>query len=287
MTPGDDFIAVVPDSAMRKESDLWRRYKNFRLLADRLPDLWATFRTGLSWSHESTVRYFTVKAEPNKTPRGRLTATALRGIAPLHVHRAVHRLLEGDVDHPFGRSTGYDLVTPDGRRLPPKAAFGLAIEDALGISVRPNDFYGGEHTPCFAAIRKAGYRIARKGDECPVPPQDPEESAWIEGDRRRVSHLIIERSASAVRNKKKAVRREHGQLICEQCGLVPAKDYGLDVADACIEVHHTMPLADLDSCVSTRLRDLICVCANCHRILHAKLRADSRISSPGANRLLR
>ena len=248
-------------------------------------DLSATFRTGLHGHKESTTRSFIVKAEADKTLRGRLTADTLRRISPRHLHRAVHRLLEGDLDHPFGRSTGYDLVTPDGRRVPPKAAFGLAIEEALGISVRPNDFYGGEHTPCFAAIRKAGYRIARKGDDCPVPPQDPEESAWIEGDRRRVSHLTIERSASAVRNKKRALRHEHGQLICEQCGFVPANNYGLDVADACIEVHHTMPLADLDSCVSTRLRDLICVCANCHRVLHAKLRAHSRISPPGANRL--
>ena len=226
-----------------------------------------------------------MKAPTDKTPRGRLTADTLRRIAPRHLHRAVHRLLEGDVDHPFGKSTGYDLVTPNGRRLPPKAAFGLAIEEALGISVRPNDFYGGEHTPCFAAIRRAGYRITRKEEDSPVPPQDPEESAWIEGDRRRVSHLTIERSASAVRSKKNAVRREYGQLICEQCGFVPTDNYGLDEADACIEVHHTMPLVDLDSCVSTRLRDLICVCANCHRVLHARLRADRRISPSGSNRL--
>ena len=132
-------------------------------------DLSATFRTGLHGHKESTTRSFIVKAEADKTLRGRLTADTLRRISPRHLHRAVHRLLEGDLDHPFGRSTGYRLVTPDGRRVPPKAAFGLAIEEALGISVRPNDFYGGEHTPCFAAIRKAGYRIARKGDDCPVP----------------------------------------------------------------------------------------------------------------------
>ena len=47
---GDAVIGVDPDSAMRKGSDRWRPDRNFRLLADRLLDLSATFRTALSWS---------------------------------------------------------------------------------------------------------------------------------------------------------------------------------------------------------------------------------------------
>jgi len=46
---GHEVIAVEPNPAMRQESDRWHPDKNFRLLADRLPELSATFRTGLSF----------------------------------------------------------------------------------------------------------------------------------------------------------------------------------------------------------------------------------------------
>ena len=46
---GHEVIAVEPNPAMRKESERWHPDKNFRLLADGLPDLSATFRTGLSF----------------------------------------------------------------------------------------------------------------------------------------------------------------------------------------------------------------------------------------------
>ena len=173
-------------------------------------------------------------------------------------------------------STGYDVVTPEGRRLPPKAVFGLAIRDALGLSVGPDDFYGGEHTPCFAAIRNAGFAIEPKGTINPAPPPDPEERAWLEGGLKRVTHLTIERSAAAARKKKAAFAREHGRLSCQKCGLVPSDVYGPDYGDACIEVHHIVALSELGTTCATTLDDLICLCANCHRVLHAKLREESK-----------
>ncbi len=203
----------------------------------------------------------------------------LRRIAPKYIHKAVQRLLKQEIQHPFGQSTSYDLVTPSGRRLAPKAVFGLAIEEALGIKVRANDFPGGEHTPCFAAIRNAGYRIESKQQFLDVPPLDPEERSWIEGDRKRVWHLTVERNRSVALRKKSAVRQKYGQLICEQCDFVPAEKYCQDVADACIEVHHVIPLSDLQEGVATKLRDLVCVCANCHRTMHARMRIESKASS--------
>ena len=46
---GHDVIAVEPNPTMRKECERWHPEGSFRLLADRLPDLSATFRTGLSF----------------------------------------------------------------------------------------------------------------------------------------------------------------------------------------------------------------------------------------------
>lgn len=204
------------------------------------------------------------------TPKGRLTAKTLRRVTPDHVQRAIQRLLKEEVQHPFGKSTGYDVVTIDGRRLPPKAVFGLALMEALSRNVGPDDFHGGEHTPCFAAIRNAGFAIETKEIGTSAPPLDPEEREWLEGGRRRVTHLTIERSSAAAQYKKTIFKQEHGQLKCEHCGFIPSEKYGQDDGDACIEVHHIAQLSDLDTSRTTTLHDLICVCANCHRFLHSR-----------------
>ena len=65
--------------------------------------------------------------------------------------------------------------------------------------------------------------------------------------------------------------RVHKRLYCEECGLKPDEVYGSDVGDACIEVHHKAPLHERSTEGETTLDDLMCVCANCHRIIHRKL----------------
>ena len=73
------------------------------------------------------------------------------------------------------------------------------------------------------------------------------------------------------RAKKRAFKREHERLFCEQCALEPEEVYGFDVGEACIEVHHKLPLDAGPAIRETKLEDLMCVCANCHRIIHYKL----------------
>ena len=116
--------------------------------------------------------------------------------------------------------------------------------------------------------RIAQFANRGEADDLPVSPED---RVWIEGSPRRTTHLRRERNSRAVREKKEAFRIEHGRLKCEECGVVPEDVYE-SYGDACIEVHHKQPLSDLPSASETRLEDLMCVCANCHRILHQKLR---------------
>jgi 5-methylcytosine-specific restriction protein A len=50
--------------------------------------------------------------------------------------------------------------------------------------------------------------------------------------------------------------------------LVPSEGLG-PFGDACIEVHHhAVAVAKMDGKARTRLADLQCLCANCHRIVH-------------------
>ncbi len=102
-------------------------------------------------------------------------------------------------------------------------------------------------------------------------PLCPNDQEWAEGRPRLVTHLRRERGSGLALAKKARFKFEHGRLFCERCGLDPAKVYGSDVGDACIEVHHKLPVANMLTVHKTRLEDLVCLCANCHRITHREL----------------
>jgi hypothetical protein len=106
-----------------------------------------------------------------------------------------------------------------------------------------------------------------------------EDTEWVEGKRTRVSHLRRERDSKAARRKRQEFKKEHGKLFCERCRYDPAIDHG-EYGDACIEVHHTIPLAEQEGPRSTQLEDLQCLCANCHRVVHRYLRAGENPPEP-------
>ena len=190
------------------------------------------------------------------------------------IWRVMQGLLSGSVEHPFAESTHYDVIADSGVRLPPKAVFGLAASKALGFQVLPHHFSAGHGTPCFSGIRRAGYRIVAKGspsllDEVPASPED---RTWAEGRPKLVTHLKRERAAGLAAAKKALFLKNHGRLWCERCRLDPLEKYGPDTGGACIEVHHRIPLAEIRPGQVTRLDDLMCLCANCHRVVHRELR---------------
>lgn len=108
-------------------------------------------------------------------------------------------------------------------------------------------------------------------DAIPVPPS-LEDREWIEGSPKFVTHLRRERNRGLVRAKKKEFIHKNGQLLCERCGLDPIAVYGPESGNACIEVHHKIPVAQMLSEQHTKLEDLVCVCANCHRVIHRELK---------------
>ncbi|MXY70164.1 MAG: hypothetical protein F4Y47_16665 [Acidobacteriia bacterium] len=206
-----------------------------------------------------------------------LTSADISRVGLKHIQESARLLVDGKVDHPFSESTAYDVALDDGRLLAPKALFGVAASRALGLEVRPSHFRGGEGTPCFRAIRAAEFRIIPKAGNGDVPAQS-EDQKWVEGNPVRGWHLRYERASKAVRDKKRAFRLAHGgRLECERCGLVPTDSGVAAWGEACIEVHHKVPLAELGR-RRTSLDDLLCVCANCHRTLHHELCLQERRS---------
>lgn len=208
----------------------------------------------------------------------RLPAELLKKVTPDLIFASVTSLLDGD-EHGFGESTDYDLLTDEGRRLPPKAVFGTALSRALGREILPKHFSAGEDSVCFRLLRDAGYRIVPKGDapgagvDADTDPDETPPGVYPEGARLLKQHVGRERKPAAARAKKAEFIRRHGRLFCELCRIDPIETYGPEHGDACIEVHHArVQVADMAEDHATQLGDLQCLCANCHRFVHRLLR---------------
>lgn len=105
-------------------------------------------------------------------------------------------------------------------------------------------------------------------------PHNEEEQSWAEGDVRIVQHLKLERvrNSQAVKSKREAVRLAHdGRLACEHCDIDWYEHYGPEVVEGIFDIHHTIPLSQMDEGHETVIGDLLCLCANCHRIEHRRM----------------
>lgn len=213
-------------------------------------------------------------AWPSQRHDQRFVARAFLPVNGEHLLRAARRLADGNIDHPYGESTTYDVLF-DGRRLPPKAVFGLAATEALGFPVHPFNFRGGEGTPTFRILRDHGYPVVPKQqDPTSIAVSDSDEDrVWIEGRQQLVQHLRRERGTGLAAAKRDQFRAEHDRLFCERCLMDPVECYGSLVGEACIEVHHRENrVAEMEEGHVTRLEDLMCLCASCHRVVHREMK---------------
>lgn len=94
-----------------------------------------------------------------------------------------------------------------------------------------------------------------------------EDEEFTEGKILTRVHKYRERNTRAVKQKKKAVLEKTGKLICEVCSFDFYEVYG-DRGAGFAECHHLIPLSELGDNVTTQVKDLAIVCANCHRMLH-------------------
>ncbi len=97
----------------------------------------------------------------------------------------------------------------------------------------------------------------------------PGEEEAIEGRLLTVQHHRRERSRNIVLAKKAAATKVGRRLECEVCGFDFRERYGVR-GEGFIECHHIKPVADLGDGTPTRLSDLALLCANCHRMVHAR-----------------
>lgn len=107
-------------------------------------------------------------------------------------------------------------------------------------------------------------------DDQPFPSEEDElTSCTVENtpDGKRILCYTTRYERNRI-NRRKAIEK-HG-TVCQGCGFDFEKTYG-EIGKGYIEVHHVKPL-----CMETGIVDinpavdLICVCANCHRIIHKR-----------------
>ena len=124
-----------------------------------------------------------------------------------------------------------------------------------------NDFYRGYHWNCEVIKR---VRNAVNGDinwDSETEQEVPD--GHTEGKKKVYYTTKYERST---KNREAAIRI-HGTK-CMICGFDFEEKYG-ELGKGYIEVHHIRPLSEIDEEVVVNPEtDLICVCSNCHRMLH-------------------
>lgn len=99
--------------------------------------------------------------------------------------------------------------------------------------------------------------------------QIAEMSEAAEGRVYTRQHLARERSRKIIDRKKHNFRKENGRVFCEACGFDFAQVYG-ERGENYIECHHLKPIHEMKPGEKTKLEDLVLLCANCHRMIHAK-----------------
>lgn len=99
-------------------------------------------------------------------------------------------------------------------------------------------------------------------------PLDDDMTEAREGQILTRLHRYRERSTAIVKRKKAAHLKQHGHLCCEACGFDFQATYG-DRGEGFVECHHTRPVSELTAGETTKLADLVLLCSNCHRMVHA------------------
>ncbi|MEF8759184.1 MAG: hypothetical protein V5B36_05515 [Candidatus Accumulibacter sp. UW25] len=227
-------------------------------------------------SQEKLIEVLKLKpAYKNAQIRKRLHADQLNLVTPEHIWNAVESLIEGKVKHKFGESTDYDVLIDGVVRLAPKAVFGVAASEALGFELLPENFSGGLKSQCFRILEECGYEILPKELKARIELTSSPEREWIEGKEKAAAHFKKERALGLSCAKKAQFKREHGKLKCERCGMDPIEKYSSELGEACIEVHHSKTqVKDMGEGHRTLLKDLQCLCANCHRIVHREYKIE-------------
>ena len=128
-------------------------------------------------------------------------------------------------------------------------------EDTIEVDKEVEDVYENEEP------------LEDKDTEEDEPLNEGIDGIVIKGEKEgKVTEYYVTKYERNPKNRKEAIRI-HGYK-CMVCGFDFEEAYG-ELGKGFIEVHHVKPLHDLnEEVVVNPETDLVCVCANCHRMMH-------------------
>ena len=112
-------------------------------------------------------------------------------------------------------------------------------------------------------------RSIKEGNSFPDNDHLDEPEMQSEGRVIGTIHKRHERSKKNKENKIKDFKNKNTRVTCEACGFDFEKVYGERGLDFC-EIHHEVPVSQMKQGEKTKLKDLRCVCPNCHRMIHRR-----------------
>lgn len=96
---------------------------------------------------------------------------------------------------------------------------------------------------------------------------EDEELSFPEGKEKYSIHKSKERNKALVDKVKMDAMKKDPKLRCCICHFSFFERYG-ERGNGFIEAHHIFPISKLTEETETKIKDLILVCSNCHRMLH-------------------
>ena len=124
-----------------------------------------------------------------------------------------------------------------------------------------------ERTKALAILIREGIELFESID----PPGDDAE--FVEGRVITELHHRRERDPK-LRERLLSMRLDKSILYCEMCYATPISTNPA-IKNAQFEAHHVVPLASSDR-RTTRVSDLVLLCANCHRLIHRAIAIERR-----------
>lgn len=105
----------------------------------------------------------------------------------------------------------------------------------------------------------------------PQPNEVPEDEIFVEGHAITASHR---RRDSRLRRRLLDKCGDKG-LVCGVCDFSPPL-LARALRESFFEAHHIVPLADAAGHISTRVADMVLLCAGCHRFVHKLISSQKR-----------
>ena len=221
-----------------------------------------------AWSRDELMLALHLYLHNRQSPPGKKSAKVAE-LSELLGKMSVHTM----VNETYRNSTGVYMKLMNFRSIDPL----FTVAGKKGLTRRNSDelivwtLYADRLDYLDQLVAKIKSAVEYEEADTGITDEDePEIEDCEEGRVLTRMHRYRERNRKLVADFKKKYKNQHdGKLDCAGCDDDFAKKYG-STADRLVDVHHTRPVHTLQPGDKTSPKDLVLLCASCHRAVHAQ-----------------